>query len=370
LNILYITSYKYLKPRNGGQFCQYFTHQYLGKISNLYVAGVRSNDAMDDKNFTLLPVFSDAKLRYINPFYFFHLKKIIKEKEIEVVILEHPYLAWLVFLLKSFLPIRWVIRSENVEYLRFKSVKKKWWRILRWYETWAHKRADYVWCITQEDRKQIEKDIFPAKTQLLDFPYGTVETERPKDKLSCRQTICKELNISTESTIILFNGTLNYPPNRIGLDAILEVINPLLQKSSLNYKIIICGSQLPPEYNQLEAYKNQNILYCGFVDDITSYFKGADIFLNPIIGGGGIKTKLVDALASNTQSISTVDGAVGLYPFATGNCLVIIKDGDWNAFAEKIIELAEVKTKNDIPDTFYEYYGWSNNLTHLLSLLK
>lgn len=370
LNVLYIAPYKYLAPRNGGQYCQFYTHQSLGKKVNLYVAGVESNEIISGNHFELINVFSDSKYRYMNPFYYFKLKKIIKEKNIQVLIIEHPYMAWLAYLVTIFTSLTWIIRSENVEYLRFKSMNKKWWSLLKIYETWAHKKADFVWCITQEDKKQIQQDIKNSSTVLLDFPYCTTLNEMPNDKEICRKNLCNELNIAEDATIILFNGSLNYQPNRIGLDAILNDMNPVLLSQNLNYKIIICGSNLPKEYNELKDFADKNIIYKGFVDDISIYFKGTDIFLNPVIGGGGIKTKLVEALAFNTTSISSEDGAVGLYTFATGNKLHLIKDLDWSAFTSKIIELINNPIKENIPQKYYEYYGWSENVSKLLSAVK
>ena len=69
LNALYIAPYKYLAPRNGGQYCQYYTHQALGEKANLWVAGVTSNENIEGNHFELINVFSDSKYRYMNPFY-------------------------------------------------------------------------------------------------------------------------------------------------------------------------------------------------------------------------------------------------------------------------------------------------------------
>src|SRR5687767_8429839 len=102
--------------------------------------------------------------------------------------------------------------------------------------------------------------------------------------------------IGENETIILFNGVLDYKPNLDALLVILEKINPfLLAHPSFKYKILICGKNLPDDLNELKAYKDKNILYAGFVNDIDAYFKGADLFLNPVQSGGGIKTKMVEA---------------------------------------------------------------------------
>jgi len=89
----------------------------------------------------------------------------------------------------------------------------------------------------------------------------------------------------------------------------------------------------------LVNYKEKNIIYAGFVDDINLYFKGADIFINPVIDGGGIKTKVVEALGYDLSVISTQSGAIGIPEEITGGKLLVLPDNDWTEFARKIIFL-------------------------------
>jgi hypothetical protein len=68
------------------------------------------------------------------------------------------------------------------------------------------------------------------------------------------------------------------------------------------------------------------------VDKIEPYFMAADVFLNPILSGGGIKTKLVEAIGFGASAVSTVTGAMGCGQQICGNKLTIVKDGDWKNF--------------------------------------
>ncbi len=370
MNILYIVPYKYLKPSNGGGYCIYYVQQYLGEISNLVVAGSELDEPMEDLHFKHIKVFGKSTFRYINIFNYFKLLKIIKQHKIETLVFEHPYLAWLAYWLKKTTHLPLMYRSVNVEYLRFKSLGKFWWPVLRIYERWAHRNADFVWCVTREDSQQITTDNSNSSCSVLDLPYGTTLKEAPSDKEICKDQLKLKHGIASSEKIILFNGSLNYTPNRIGLDAILDIMNPILMQSNLPYKIIICGSKLPESYHKLEAYQDKNIIYAGFVDDVSIYFKGADLFLNPVIGGGGIKTKLVEALAFNTQSISSENGAIGLYPETTGSMLLTVKDYDWQTFANKIIECLKENQPPQIPASFYAYYYWGYNLSKVVKEIK
>ena len=110
--------------------------------------------------------------------------------------------------------------------------------------------------------------------------------------------------------------------------------------------------------NELKEYADKNIIYAGFVDDIEMYFKAADIFLNPVQSGGGIKTKMVEAIAFGTTVITTETGAAGIHKNICGNKLIVMPDNDWNTFTSAIVDNAD---KYEItPPSYYEHYYWGN----------
>jgi hypothetical protein len=180
------------------------------------------------------------------------------------------------------------------------------------------------------------------------------------EKAAARQKIVTEHNIDPGDIIVLFNGTLNYPPNQNALDLILTEINPQLQKASdHSYTIVICGNKLPDHYNKLLNYKTQKVVYAGFVENIRDYFLAADIFINPVHEGGGIKTKLVEALAANCTSVSFAEGAIGIPKNVAGTKLSVVNDGDSSAFTSAIDNAVET-IFNDVPDSFFQHFYWDN----------
>ena len=81
---------------------------------------------------------------------------------------------------------------------------------------------------------------------------------------------------------------------------------------------------------------NNSVFNLYFVDDIDLYFKACDLFINPLLDGGGIKTKLVEALGFGKKAVSTVNGAIGVEEFCTQGRLKIVADGDWEQFAARV----------------------------------
>ena len=342
----------------GGQKGIAFFYNFFSKKANLTIITTKDNDAVYAKGYTLLNILSTSKLRYINLFYFFRIRRIIKQKQITHLIIEHPYYGWLGILLKWFCKVKLIVHSHNIEALRFKSINKWWWSILWNYEKFTYKNANINFFITDEDKAfAIKKfNLKPANCHTITYGIEINEIPLPKQRQEAKETLQKLYQINVADKILLFNGTLDYKPNLDALDAILQNINPLLlSQEFFAYKIIICGKALPAHYNNLKDYISKNIIYAGFVDDINIYFKGADIFINPVIDGGGIKTKLVEALGNNLSSVSTQSGATGIPNAVTGNKMCIA-DG-WPNFANAILQ---ANTKETIPAAFFDYFYWDN----------
>jgi glycosyltransferase involved in cell wall biosynthesis len=110
--------------------------------------------------------------------------------------------------------------------------------------------------------------------------------------------------------------------------------------------------------NELKNYLDKNIIYAGFVDDISVYFKGADVFINPVTDGGGIKTKLVEALGYNLNAVSTFNGAMGVDQTICNEKLFLTENNDWQEFADKM-ETA-IDMDQSISSEFFQHFYWKN----------
>ncbi|MBK8610803.1 MAG: glycosyltransferase family 4 protein [Chitinophagaceae bacterium] len=360
VKILSLVPYKFLPPDMGGQKGIAFFNRYLGKHVNLSCLTIHDNTDILQEGYPIKNSLSNSPLRYVNPFYFFTINRIIKEEKITHLIIEHPYYGWLGVLLKWFGGVKLIVHSHNIESLRFKSMGKWWWGILWHYEKFTHRKADHSFFIQDNDRAYAIENFKLLPDLCTTITYGFENSAAPvaNDKNEARKAVCKTHGIADNAKLLLFNGTLGYKPNLDALNSILEKINPLLLAApNLSYKIIICGSKLPPQYNGLFDYKDKNIIYAGFVEDINLYFKGCDIFINPVIEGGGIKTKLVEALGYNLSVITTRSGAIGIPEKITGEKMKIIEDDDWAAFAQQIISMNADTT---IPAAFFDHFYWNN----------
>ncbi|MFI5186101.1 MAG: glycosyltransferase family 4 protein [Chitinophagales bacterium] len=358
--ILVIASYQYIPYFSGGQksIAQFLDH--LGRVTDLTVVSVAGNDPLLIKTYKHLGWLKKKSLsRYADLGLASKLTSLIKKEKFDLIIWEHPYYAWLANIIKRRTGIKTALHIHNIEYLRFRSTGKWWWRILKTYEKWFFKIADKIFFVSPDDKKFAIEKWKISESKCVELAFGVEISEYPTDKEICRQSIRTKHKIAGDEEILLFNGLLDYKPNLDALFVILKKINPLLiQNTGFRYKIIICGKRLPAELNELNEYADKNILYAGFVEDIEMYFKAADLFLNPVQTGGGIKTKMVEAIAFGTTVITTETGAMGIYRNICGKKLIVVPDDNWNLFAEAIIDHAN--NTEITPALYYDYYYWGS----------
>jgi hypothetical protein len=167
----------------------------------------------------------------------------------------------------------------------------------------------------------------------------------------------------------LFFSTLSYQPNYEAVAFIADEIYPRLMKKNQKFRVLICGKNLPETIKQKLEGKAE-IQYLGFVDDINEYIDGSDVMINPILSGGGVKTKAIDTLARNQTVISTQTGAEGIDAIVCGNNLQIAVNHDWSAFTDKIITQLNRDNRNSISDDFYKTYYWPNIIDRLSERLE
>jgi len=357
MNIISLVSYPFLPARSGGQKGIALFYKYFSRYHSVTCVTTQKNQPSFADGYEVQNILSDSPLRYINPFIFFRIRKLILEKKATHLILEHPYYGWLGILLKKFSAVQLVVHSHNIESKRWKSLGKWWWRILWNYEKLTHRQADYNFFIQDADRMYAISAFGLHEKKCMTVSFGTEISSPPsrEDKLAARSVLNTLLQIQPNAAIFLFNGAFGYGPNRSALGYILEKINPLLQNKGLLYVLLIAGIDIPEEVINT-SYPSVRIL--GFVENLDLYLTGCDVFLNPVVSGGGIKTKLVEALAYDLNAVSSTNGAVGIDPRLCNHKLMICQDKDWNSFTDAV-EMA-VNIKNSMPGEFYEKFYWAN----------
>ncbi|MBU6157750.1 MAG: glycosyltransferase family 4 protein [Bacteroidetes bacterium] len=352
-----VVPYPFLPALSGGQKLISLFNSHLGQQSELHVIGTPNNEIPPNAAYRFYPLLKEKRWRYIDPTLPARIIRLIKEKQIEIIILEHPYLGWLIPFLRIFTKVIVMCHTHNVESERFRSIGKSWWKLLSIYEGYVLRKCDLVFCITEEDKEYMVEKMKVSAEKCLFVPYGIEAKQAPQNKHIAKQAICDQYHLDVGLPLLFFNGVLDYKPNLDALEIILHTIQPKLKSKQYRCNILIAGNKLPVSFNQLKAFNKELIFYVGFVDDIDFYTKAADILLNPVISGGGVKTKMIEAIGLNTTVISVKSGAKGVSQEWSGEKLIIVPDNDWDQFTDAIIS-AEAVRNTLTPEKFYAVFSW------------
>ncbi|MFA7675378.1 MAG: glycosyltransferase family 4 protein, partial [Endomicrobiia bacterium] len=104
-------------------------------------------------------------------------------------------------------------------------------------------------------------------------------------------------------------------------------------------KLYIVGSGLTKDVENL-AKINKNIVITGEIDDIRKYLKRPNIFIAPIRLGGGIKGKVLEAMAAGLPVIATNEAVDGIDHNMTE---AVLSSDDADIFADNIVKLVKDK---------------------------
>lgn len=370
LTVLGIVSYKVFPAQMGGQKCVVEFYRQLAKLTPVILAISKDNPAKPDWNQPVYPILYHHKKGPANLLALFRLRKLIKTQHIDLFCMEHSYLGWLGILLRWITRKPFVIRSHNIEAHRFRDMQKAWWPLYQWYEKQVHRKADFSFFITQEDRDWAITQWKLDEKKCSVLTYGTHITRAipEEDKLAARAQLLKENGLPASTRLFLFNGTLDYLPNTDALRIIVSELLPLLHSYQLPFRILICGSRISAQWKEV-LQASPGIIFKDFVPDIGLYLKGTDCFINPVTLGSGIKIKQVDALAYNLASVSTRSGARGIDVSLTGDTLQLVDDYDWPSFVKQMFRQAH-HTPPPVPDSFYQFFNWDQIVQKALLSLQ
>lgn len=360
--LLTIIPYKFLPAKLGGHLAHLHFHNFISKYIDSIVVGSKSNQYNDegknDVNFRLLSVLGNKHLTYSQLYYLSKLFSIIENEKVNAILCSHPYLGLTSYILSKKAQIPLVLYSHNIESERFRTLNKWWWRLLFVYEKWVMQHSDIIFFVTEDDKKWAIKNYGLTPNKCIVSPFGINISEKPFKPEQYRANLCNQLGVTKNTKIMYFAGSYNYRPNDEAVEYITDEIAPRLIKKYPDFIILIIGKGLNAKLQDKILQTNGKVVYLGFVEDINEVLFSADIMLNPMLTGGGIKTKAVEALGNNLKVVSTKNGSFGLDSMACHGMLWVSKDKDWDGFVENIVLAAD--SEDEIDDKFYDFYYWGN----------
>jgi glycosyltransferase involved in cell wall biosynthesis len=134
---------------------------------------------------------------------------------------------------------------------------------------------------------------------------------------------------------VTFLGGLHYPPNAQGVLWFAQHIFPQVLAGAPDAVLTVLGKQPPPALANL-GIPPANLEITGYVNDPRPYLQETGAFIVPLLAGGGMRVKILDAWRWGLPMVSTTVGAEGIDATPGEDILLADEPG---AFAAEVVRL-------------------------------
>ncbi|MPZ71869.1 MAG: glycosyltransferase [Nitriliruptorales bacterium] len=319
LRVLFLTCHLPFPPVSGGRRREFELLRRIGREVDVSVCAISKTYEEDRSNAgALAPYCTDvrvvpaepARASDVIPFQVLrhrsrHVRRALRKARYDVIHVEGFYLMQH---LRHIEPGPTVLVEQNIEYQLWEQRAAH----ARGTAAWRHRReaertrvaeqeawrtADVVAALTEEDRAVIRAsgiDHVPlvpdgiARAQ--DHLAPTVEGSRP---------------------VVTFIGNFAYEPNVDAAQHFVKRVLPRLVHSVPDVHVMLVGNA--PSM-AVRALAGRHVTVTGRVPDVGEYLQAATVVVCPLRVGGGVKVKMLEALAYSKAIVSTSVGTQGLGP--------------------------------------------------------
>jgi len=259
------------------------------------------------------------KNKYLNSNgYGRRLKAFLKDKKFDTIIIEYIhssyFLNFLVDDVQLILDAHDIISDRTAEFKKFNYAGALY-EMTRKTETAILKVYDHVMVLGQPDSDEITSMIGPGKALLCPHPVQP-----------CRHPVREDVkNIAFIASA--------YLPNRDAIDWFIANCWPRIS-TKYDVQLSIYGTVCAG----LDLHGQQQIACKGFVADTDQIYEQADMIVNPVRFGAGLKIKNVEALAHGLPLVTTTHGARGIEAGINKAFLVADRADDFVQSISLIIE--------------------------------
>jgi len=168
----------------------------------------------------------------------------------------------------------------------------------RWFEAKTYKNFDLVLTRSEYDKRLVEKYYPGTQTAVLPHLVNMKEIE------ACG-------NILALSHSLLFTGAFQRTLNVESAEFLFSEIFPRIKKVFPDSVLILAGGN-PSDKMKKWAQNNPDVIVTGFVPDIFEYYLKSTVFVAPMFVGGGVITKIIEAMFCGCPVVTTPVGNEGI----------------------------------------------------------
>ncbi|WP_136798312.1 glycosyltransferase [Desulfosediminicola ganghwensis] len=239
-------------------------------------------------------------------------------KYLDVVLLSRPYIAKnYIHLVKTNSNAITIFDTVDLHYLREERKAKlivEQWKNLEFY---LANETDATLVVSPTEKEILSQEEFIDKVHIVSNVHQLQDCN----------------NNFIDRTGLMFIGGFNHPPNEDGILWFVNAVLPLIKRKLPGIHLTIVGSNPSQELQNLQ---NQTIDVTGYVEDVSTYFEDARVFVCPLRYGAGVKGKLGQSISYGLPVVTTSVGAEGMGLSHGVNALIADQAED---FAQNVIEL-------------------------------
>ncbi|MCG8347541.1 MAG: glycosyltransferase [Chloroflexales bacterium] len=199
------------------------------------------------------------------------------------------------------------------------------WRKLAAYERRLLRAYDYTLAVSAEDRRALLKLDPAARIGIV--PNGVDCAYFDRRQLENRPSI--------KPQSLVFTGTLDFRPNVDAVTWFAREVLPLVRAQQPAARFVVVGRAPAPAVRALHDGVMVDVI--GEVADVRPFIDGAAAYVVPMRMGGGVRLKLLEALAMQAPVVSTTMGAEGVEGLHDGAQLLLADTPA--AFAAAVLRL-------------------------------
>ncbi len=114
-----------------------------------------------------------------------------------------------------------------------------------------------------------------------------------------------------DRTVLGFIGNFHHEPNLKALFWLVNALFPAITEAIEGVRLVIAGKGIPEEAINGQSGMPQ-VSFIENIERLNDFYSSIGIFINPVISGRGLRTKVVEAAAFGRPIISTKLGCEGL----------------------------------------------------------
>jgi glycosyltransferase involved in cell wall biosynthesis len=195
------------------------------------------------------------------------------------------------------------------------------WSLLKTYEAEMCRRFDAVTAVSEEDKAALIEAGAPPEIPVIPIAVD-LDSQHYIDR-------------KPASPHIIHIGTMYWPANINAINWFLDAIYPLIKARLPAVRCTLIGAR-PPESILERAKTDPSLTVTGYVDDPMPYLRDASMMIVPLKAGGGMRVKILNALAQGIPMVTTTVGCEGIA--VTHDKDILIAD-EPAAFAEASLRL-------------------------------